>query len=136
MVGGDGEVVDSAPACLPVCLPAWPKPSWRLLAGSVKDWAVIMLKNRAVFFPPPPTPLLAAVGGSGVLFMQAQCFLFMLPCCGDSVPDQGQIRKKSFSHQNKMPPPLFISSDLFLFFVHSNWSLFRYQRAGSHADEY
>lgn len=75
------------------------------------------VKKRAVFCLPPLTPL-AAVGCPGVLFMQAQCFLFMLPsCCGDSVPDQGQIRKKSFSHQNKFTPPLHILSDLFFLLI-------------------
>lgn len=98
---GDEEVVDPNPCQWLSC---------RLSQRLVSYYG----KNRAVFFPsrhwyvsPPPThpATPTAVGCIGVLFMPTQCFPFMLPCYGDSVPDQGQIRKKSFSHQNKMPTP-------------------------------
>lgn len=54
-----------------------------------------MLKTD-LFFPP------------GVLFMLILCFPFMLPYCGNGVPDQGPIREKLFISQQNSPAPLLL----------------------------
>lgn len=66
------------------------------------------IHHKSYPLPPPFT-----AGCFGVVFMPTQCFPFML---ADRVPDQGQIRETNSSHQNKVTPPLFISSGLTVFF--------------------
>lgn len=104
---GDGKVVDSAPACLPSLNPPGDSlPTQRLGSNYVK--------NRLVFFPSNTNPSQLQLHALVSCLCRLCVFYSCYPYCGDSVPDQGQIRKKKlFTSKQNAPSPLHFIRRLF-----------------------